>query len=322
MIEQVGSKDDYLRPVDLIRRDEIRLLVHNRYGGIRKSLIYAHGGTSFKYFEKAYETEKIILQLGEFGARIGAPVPWQEVLGDHGGQKEEIQWCKTCKDFRTVEEYEDGLWLSEKMIPDSNIPCRKSDGTQDVWIGHFNLPTGRRTLYPKGCPKWGKMEADLYTDTAAERMSDISSEDSGKVDKSFDNRIREFEGKIREYEDFLFGVKLFYDGTKLVQPSSALKAVSFEEHYKKVKRRGKRVLNKAKTVLSEAKTSGNSDRLKEVVFPPLEKEIMRATGYPDNMPRMRLLLEACNELFPERNREIPLTKEEHMLVMDKVIDKF
>ncbi|MBA7490401.1 hypothetical protein ES702_00939 [subsurface metagenome] len=167
----------------------------------------------------------------------------------------------------------------------------------------------------------GRMETTLYTDTAAERISEISSGDSAKVDASLDNRIREFEGRMREYEDFLFGVKLFYEGTKLVQPFSVLKATSFEENYEKVKCRGERVLGEAKNVLSEVKTSGNVDRLKEVQFPPLEKDIM-PTVYPDNMPRMRLLVETYNELFPGRDREIPLTKEEHMLIMDKVIDKF
>lgn len=156
--EQVSSKDAYLRLIDLIRRDEIRLCVHNRYRGIRKLGIYARCGTSFKYFEKAYETGKVILQLGEFGSRIGAPISWQEVLADYGGQENEIQWCKTCKNFRTVKEYEDGLWLSEEIIPDSTIPCKKSDDTQDVWIEYFNLPRGRRTLYPKGCPKWEQKE--------------------------------------------------------------------------------------------------------------------------------------------------------------------
>lgn len=152
--EHPSSRDAYLRLKDLIRRDEILLLVQNRHKGIRKSLIYARCGMSFKYFEKAYKTETVILQLGEFGPRIGAPIPWQEVLVDYGGQEKEIQWCKTCKDFRTVNRYEDELWLSEKMIPDSNIPCKKLDNTQDVWLEYFNLPTGRRTVYPKRCPKW------------------------------------------------------------------------------------------------------------------------------------------------------------------------
>ncbi len=152
--QQASSKDAYLRLKDLIRRDEILLLVHNRYEGIRKLLIYARCGISFKYFQKAYRTEKVILQLGELGPRIGVPIPWQEVLADYSGQEKEIQWCKTCKYCKTVKEYEDELWLSEKMIPDSDIPCKKFDNTQDVWIEYFNLPAGKRTLYPKRCQKW------------------------------------------------------------------------------------------------------------------------------------------------------------------------
>ena len=119
----------------------------------------------------------------------------------------------------------------------------------------------------------------------------------------------------------MFGVKLFYEETKLAQPSSLLKSANFEGYYKKVKRRGERVISKAEKILAEVKTSGNVDRLKEVEFQPLEKDIM-LTAYPDNVPRMRLLVETYNELFPGRDRRIPLTKDEHKLIMDRVVDKF
>ena len=79
-------------------------------------------------------------------------------------------------------------------------------------------------------------------------------------------------------------------------------------------------LVKPKRSLAEVKTSGNVDRLKEVEFPQLEKDIIR-TRYPNNVPRMRLLVETYNELFPGRDRNIPLTKDEHKLIMDRVMDK-
>jgi hypothetical protein len=43
---------------------------------------------------------------------------------------------------------------------------------------------------------------------------------------------------------------------------------------------------------------------------------------PDGIPRLKLLLETYNELFPERDIEIPLTEEEYKLIMNKVINKF
>ena len=114
---QVSSKEAYLRLKDLIRKDEILLLVQTRYKGISKSMIYACCGISFKYFEKAYKTGKVILHLGEFGPMIGAPIPWQDALSDYSGQESVIQWCKSCKFFKKVEKYEDRLWLSDSMIP-------------------------------------------------------------------------------------------------------------------------------------------------------------------------------------------------------------
>ncbi len=60
--------------------------------------------------------------------------------------------------------------------------------------------------------------------------------------------------------------------------------------------------------------------LKKVKFPPLEKDMMPILS--DNIPRFKLLVETYNELFPKRDRKAPLTKEEHKLIMNKVIGKF
>lgn len=161
----------------------------------------------------------------------------------------------------------------------------------------------------------GKMKANR--DTAPR----TSKGNLGGFDAKLDSEIRKFERIIREHEDFLFGAKLFYEETKLIQPSSLLERTNFEKHYKRVKCRGERALTKAKKVLAEVKTSRNVDKLKEVEFPPPEKDIM-PTAYPDNVPRMRLLVETYNELFPGRDRRIPLTKEEHKLIISKVVGKF
>ncbi len=157
--------------------------------------------------------------------------------------------------------------------------------------------------------------------TTMSRTSRTSSGNLGKLDAKLDREVRKCEVRMRQYEDFLFGIQLFCEQTKLVQPPSVLRITNFEEYYEKVKRRGERAIRKAKKILTEVKTSGNLDRLKEVEIPPLEKDIMR-TAYPDKVPRMTLLVETYNELFPRRDRKIPLTNDEHRLIMDRVMDKF
>jgi len=70
-----------------------------------------------------------------------------------------IVWCKTCKHFKKVRKYEktfDGLWASEGMINDSDIPCKMVDEVREVWKSYFSLPRENRTLFPKDCEKWTK----------------------------------------------------------------------------------------------------------------------------------------------------------------------
>jgi len=69
---------------------------------------------------------------------------------------EEIKWCKTCKYFKKIKDYEEKLFLSEKMINDSEIPCGISAETRELWRDYFQTEKGRRTLYPKNCQKWVK----------------------------------------------------------------------------------------------------------------------------------------------------------------------
>jgi hypothetical protein len=81
------------------------------------------------------------------------------------------------------------------------------------------------------------------------------------------------------------------------------------------------IVNKAEKILNEIKVSNDINRIKEVTFPLLENKLMPLVN-PDDIPRLKLLLETYNELFPERDREIPLTEEEYKLIMNKAINKF
>ena len=78
-----NSKEiDYEELKSYIVRDEILLLPHKRFTGVRRSYVYSRCGMSLKYFERAYEKGNVILQLGQSGHRVGAPIPWQEVLSN------------------------------------------------------------------------------------------------------------------------------------------------------------------------------------------------------------------------------------------------
>ncbi len=135
------------------------------------------------------------------------------------------------------------------------------------------------------------------------------------------NEIEKFEKKIKDYKDELFGVKLFYEGTKILWADSYLERINFEQHYENIMKRGENVFNKAEKILNEIKASNDINKIKEVTFPLLENELMPLVN-PDGIPRLKLLLETYKELFPEKDREIPLTEEEYKLIMNKVINKF
>lgn len=135
------------------------------------------------------------------------------------------------------------------------------------------------------------------------------------------SEIEKFEKKIKDYKDELFGVKLLYEGTKILWADSYLEKINFEQHYENIMKRGENIVNKAKKILNEIKASNDINKIKEVTFPLLENESMPLVN-PDGIPRLKLLLETYNELFPERDREIPLTEEEYKLIMNKVINKF
>jgi hypothetical protein len=135
------------------------------------------------------------------------------------------------------------------------------------------------------------------------------------------DEIEKFEKKIKDYKDELFGVKLFYEGTKILWADSYLEKINFEQHYENIMKRGENIFNKAEKILNEIKASNDINKIKKVTFPLLENELMPLVN-PDGIPRLKLLLETYKELFPEKDREIPLTEEEYKLIMNKVVNKF
>ncbi len=69
-----------------------------------------------------------------------------------------VRWCKTCLHYKKVKKYDDifdGIWKSEQLPCNANIPCKIIDNTIDVWQKFF-LDSNKKTLFPKNCPKWTK----------------------------------------------------------------------------------------------------------------------------------------------------------------------
>ncbi|HUS49263.1 MAG TPA: hypothetical protein VMZ91_03815 [Candidatus Paceibacterota bacterium] len=135
------------------------------------------------------------------------------------------------------------------------------------------------------------------------------------------DKIRNFEKKITNYKNELFALRLFYEQAEILWPSSILKSINFEKHYNNIINRGNEIIKKAEKTLKDVKVNHNLNLFYEVEFPPLEKDMMLLVN-PDGIERLKLLFEAYNELFPERDKDIPLTEEEHKLIMNRLTDKF
>lgn len=134
-------------------------------------------------------------------------------------------------------------------------------------------------------------------------------------------KIRNFEKKITNYKNELFALRLFYEQTKILWPPSLLKSINFEKHYNNIINRGNKIIKRAEKTLKDVKINHNLNLLYEVEFPLLEKDMILLVN-PDGIERLKLLLEVYNELFPEKDKDIPLTEEEHKLIMNRIVNKF
>jgi len=135
------------------------------------------------------------------------------------------------------------------------------------------------------------------------------------------DEIRNVEKKITNYKNELFTLRLFYEQTKILWPSSMLSSINFEKHYNNIKNRGNNIIKKAENILKDAKVSHNVNLLDEIEFPPLEKDMMPLVN-PNGIARLKLLLETYNELFPDRDKDTPLTEGDHRMIMNRIIEKY
>jgi len=140
-------------------------------------------------------------------------------------------------------------------------------------------------------------------------------------DEEIINSISTFKKKIINYKEELFALRIFYEQAKILWPPTLLKSVNFEKHYNNIMNRGNIIIKKAEKILKNVKVNDDLRLFNEIEFPPLEKDIMPLVN-PDGIERLKILLETYNELFPERDKDIPLTEEEHKLIMNRIINKF
>ena len=140
-------------------------------------------------------------------------------------------------------------------------------------------------------------------------------------DEEIINSISTFKKKIVNYKEELFALRIFYEQAKILWPPTLLKTVNLEKHYNNIMNRGNIIIKKAEKILKNVKVNNNLRLFNEIEFPPLEKDIMPLVN-PDGIERLKILLETYNELFPERDKDIPLTEEEHKLIMNRIINKF
>ena len=71
----------------------------------------------------------------------------------------DIRWCRTCKHYRKVPEYEDtmkGLWKKESMPRSDKLPCKIALETSQVWEAYYETEPKSRALFPKDCPFFEK----------------------------------------------------------------------------------------------------------------------------------------------------------------------
>jgi len=133
--------------------------------------------------------------------------------------------------------------------------------------------------------------------------------------------MKNFEKKITNYKEELFALRLFYEQAKILWSTSLLKSVNFEKHYNNIMNRGNKIIKRAENILKNVKANNDLRLFNEIEFPPLEKDIMPLVN-PDGIERLKLLLKTYNELFPERDKDILLTEEEHKLIMNSIVNKF
>jgi len=73
-----------------------------------------------------------------------------------GFDPSKYKWCKTCKYFKKVKNWDYKFSQSKEIVDSILIPCKIEDLTQEVWNKYFTMSPEERKLYPDFCDNWLK----------------------------------------------------------------------------------------------------------------------------------------------------------------------
>lgn len=157
----------------------------------------------------------------------------------------------------------------------------------------------------------------LTLDEIEKRINKGIIEAKGAVEKY--NTVADFEVAIKKHEDQLFGIRLYHRAIELMYGSDKKTMEMSNYHYKNIIERGERVIAEAKELLKEVYAGKATDNtLGEFEFLPISGH----PGLDDMTVRAQLLVEAYEKLFPDRPRNMPLTKEEYQRLLNEAVQYF
>jgi uncharacterized phage infection (PIP) family protein YhgE len=137
-------------------------------------------------------------------------------------------------------------------------------------------------------------------------------------EQNYKKIINDFKLKIREYEDILFGMNLFIQGVSFMWEHNKEIVDLNQQHYNNAKERMDKAINEAKNLVEKVKEcSDNISLLQEFQFPPIKGNPVLDQG----TERFKVLSQAYNELFPNRPKNKPFTREEHKQLTEVAMNK-
>jgi len=132
------------------------------------------------------------------------------------------------------------------------------------------------------------------------------------------NEIELFKKKILEQENQLFGISLYYQGIIFLYSDHDDIVEMNKKACQNIMESGNTAIREAKRLLQEVEENPNKINLiREFEFPPIHG----AWILDEMTKRTQVLVEAYNQLFPGRPREVPLSEEENLKLMQAAANK-
>lgn len=66
----------------------------------------------------------------------------------------DIDWCRSCRHYRKVSEYEDSMHGEDSIPRSDKLPCKIVLETSMVWEAYYEAEPKARSLFPKNCPRF------------------------------------------------------------------------------------------------------------------------------------------------------------------------